>query len=255
MNFLIRIRTAAHSPRQNLHPVLGGRIVGGENTTVEEFPWQVSMVYSGSHRCGGSIVEVNKIVTAAHCVRGVLLKYLQVRVGATLVSDDGHLVGVMKIIEHEDYNIPSLNNDIALLFLDEDLVFGDKVQPIPLPIQGRKVPAGSISLVSGWGALEQGGPSPLQLQFVAVPIVDDKLCETAVRGVITDTMICAGNYEEGGADSCQGDSGGPLVVSGVLQGVVSWGYGCAQEKLPGVYSRVSNYRDWIDSFHYPVPKM
>lgn len=234
--------------------MLDGRIVGGENTTIEEFPWQVSMEFMGSHRCGGSIIASNKIVTAAHCVRGVILKYLQVRVGATHVGKDGQLVGVMKIIEHEDYNIPSLNNDIALLFLDKDLIFDDTHQPIPLPIHGRNVPAGSIALVTGWGALEQGGPSPSQLQYVAVPIVEDGLCEVAVRGVIPQTMICAGRYVEGGADSCQGDSGGPLVVSGVLQGVVSWGYGCAQEKLPGVYTRVSNFRNWIDSYEYHVPK-
>ena len=56
-------------------------------------------------------------------------------------------------------------------------------------------------------------------------------------------MICAG---KAGKDSCQGDSGGPMVDSeGKQVGIVSWGYGCADEGYPGVYTRVSHYYDWI----------
>ena len=57
---------------------------------------------------------------------------------------------------------------------------------------------------------------------------------------------------EGGKDSCQGDSGGPLVTraTGVddgysLIGVVSWGYGCAEPGLYGVYSQFSKFLGWV----------
>jgi secreted trypsin-like serine protease len=61
-------------------------------------------------------------------------------------------------------------------------------------------------------------------------------------------MMCAGR-REGGVDSCQGDSGGPLVWKTpdgpVLVGIVSFGDGCARKLKYGVYTRLANYRDWI----------
>ena len=72
--------------------------------------------------------------------------------------------------------------------------------------------------------------------------------------IYKETMFCAGD-ERGGVDSCQGDSGGPLVIPNLgkfgqttyhLAGLVSWGIGCAKAGLPGVYTKVSNYIDWIE---------
>ena len=63
-------------------------------------------------------------------------------------------------------------------------------------------------------------------------------------------VMCAG-FEKGGKDSCQGDSGGPLMIKEdgrlVVVGVVSAVIGCARPKLPGIYSRVNSYIDWIKS--------
>ena len=82
------------------------------------------------------------------------------------------------------------------------------------------------------------------MQKVSVPFVSEKTCKQAYgSSSITAGMICAGRK---GKDSCQGDSGGPMVCAdGHQVGVVSWGYGCAEEGYPGVYTRVAHYHDWI----------
>lgn len=64
---------------------------------------------------------------------------------------------------------------------------------------------------------------------------------------VTDQMICAGGKDK---DACQGDSGGPLVCTGsegtkILSGIVSWGVGCATRGIPGVYTDVRSYAEWI----------
>lgn len=53
-------------------------------------------------------------------------------------------------------------------------------------------------------------------------------------------------------DSCRGDSGGPLLDAATdhVIGVTSWGIGytCGYGRhLPSVYTRVSAYRDWIET--------
>ncbi|XP_033608825.1 trypsin-2 [Cryptotermes secundus] len=124
------------------------------------------------------------------------------------------------------------------------LVLGTTQRAVTLPTQGQKTAPGAMAVVTGWGATQEGGGASRILQKVELPIVSKDRC----RGLyddLPDHQICAGHPETGGKDSCQGDSGGPLVVSGRQVGVVSWGYGCAQPRYPGVYTEVAAYRRWI----------
>jgi trypsin len=93
------------------------------------------------------------------------------------------------------------------------------------------------------------GDLPTTLQAVDVPIVNHKSCiKTYTKiGKVASQTLCAGYLGVGGKDTCQGDSGGPLVQNNTLIGIVSWGFGCAESKYPGIYTKISAYINWIQS--------
>jgi len=226
-----------------------GRIVGGYSGNIEDFPYQISMNHYGSHRCGGSIIHKQYVITAAHCTVGVILDALSIRAGSSMRAMGGTNVPVSKIVQHPRYNSNTLDFDISIMYLSWNLIFSNSIHAINLPKQGEVLPVGTNTVISGWGDLSETAGSTRQLQFVQVPIIDDATCNVAYKGynTITANMICAGLYRVGGKDACQGDSGGPLQAYGKLYGIISWGFGCARPNYPGVYTKVSVFRDWIDS--------
>ncbi|EFX77154.1 trypsin [Daphnia pulex] len=242
------------------------KIVGGAVVAPNSLPFQVSLQRRGStgsfsQSCGGSILDANVIIDAAHCVRGVTdLTIFRVVAGEHSLRTDSGLEqnrAVTRFVMHENYKPLTFENDISLLFLDAPLDLSvPEAQPVLLPPPTSELdpPAGTIVTVSGWGTTSSGGVISDQLRSVDVPVVDDDVCNRAYGGTaaspqVYPSMLCAGDISNGGIDSCQGDSGGPLFTgtgaSAVQHGIVSWGQGCALAGYPGVYTQVSFFLDWI----------
>ncbi|XP_064146429.1 trypsin-like [Loxodonta africana] len=170
-----------------------------------------------------------------------------------VLEGNEQFINAAKIIRHPNYNSGTYANDILLIKLSSAASINSRVATVSLP---RSVAAvGTQCLISAWGnTLSSGNKWPWNytvlsnypdlLQCLNAPILSDSVCRSAYPGKITSNMICLG-FLEGGKDSCQGDSGGPIVCNGTLQGIVSWGYGCALEGKPGVYTKVYNYLSWI----------
>ncbi|XP_031328602.1 trypsin alpha-like isoform X2 [Photinus pyralis] len=228
---------AIASPRfRPVVPQLDGRIVGGVDVNIEDYPHQVSLQFLDVHDCGGSIIAPNLILTAAHCTDH-LVQFLSIRYGSSLMEEGGSVIKVAQKFDHPSYDPITFDYDLSILKLVSDIKASPKAQIIDL-VPYNTEEGGRRAFVSGWGALYTDGPSPKQLQVVELNEEDREACKKAYGGKkITDRMICFNNP---GKDSCQGDSGGPLVASGAQVGVVSWGYGCADAKYPGVYSHVDN---------------
>ncbi|KAL3986563.1 caspase recruitment domain-containing protein 8 [Sarotherodon galilaeus] len=213
---------------------LNTRIVGGQVAPVGSWPWQVSLQRSGSHFCGGSLINSQWVLTAAHCFQ---------------TTDQSGL----SIITHPNYNSKTNDNDICLLQLSSPVTFTSYISPVCLAASDSTFYSGVNSWVTGWGNTGEGVslPFPQNLMEVEVPVVGNRQCNCNYGvGRITDNMICAG-LSAGGKDSCQGDSGGPMVSKQngrwIQAGIVSFGEGCARPNFPGVYARVSQYQTWINS--------
>merc|ERR1712141_444116 len=137
-------------------------IVGGEDAADGEFPWQVQLRSSDSSRslfCGGSVVNEEYVLTAAHCCSGLPRGVHVVAGGIKRIEDDEgeeQFSDVSQIIKHEDYDHQNQENDICLLHLKTKLEWTDFVKPAVLPAQMELTPEGANCTVTGWGTLHSG---------------------------------------------------------------------------------------------------
>jgi secreted trypsin-like serine protease len=236
-----------------------------------------------SLRCGGTLVAEGWVLTAGHCVRelddatcrarDLDAGELDVYLGSILLpagsqpstAKRGERRSIERIEVHPGYeprcdNPARFDNDIALLKLVPLAQRNYPTVAVAGPAEHARLAAAGRSLtVIGWGVTETGQTSS-RLRKVDVPVQPQGECvgnyrrhndgrPVQQRNEVTGNMFCAGR-DAGGTDSCSGDSGGFIGTrradgSWLQLGVVSWGAGCAERGLFGVYTKAATYAAWM----------
>ncbi|BFF92784.1 chymotrypsin-2 [Drosophila madeirensis] len=221
-------------------------IVGGQNAAEGDAPYQISLqILPGTHLCGGAIISERWILTAGHCVKGYPAYVLQVATGSNFHAQPGAVYYPESIYLHCNYDTPKYHNDIALLRLNESIVYDARTQPVALP--DSPFPQGTAQLLfTGWGSQSQAGSLPAQLQRVQQQHITSQVCKSLLSPyedvALGACHVCA--YRQANIGACHGDSGGPLVYEGTLVGILNFFVPCAQG-VPDVFMNIIYYRDWM----------
>ena len=256
---------------------LAVRIIGGEDAKNHDYPWAAAIAYNASgklkYSCGGALIHKYYVLTAAHCTRDLRGNTLDhVRLGHDNLNHPcGVKIGIEMALPHPNYD-PAQNyiNDIALLKLERPVNAGPTINLLCLPTNDKDNEDNEDRVgppnVVGWGLTENGSNSDI-LQELTLNVVPNDKCTNEYRQsfikrnfspaeassfFISESQICAkGQTGKNRTDSCRGDSGGPLMSESngqwVLDGIVSFGTDKCDSEVPGVYTRVSKYLQWIDS--------
>lgn len=195
---------------------IDAQIIGGSDVPDGKYPFMAAVLdkrqgttVNGQHICGGTLIDPNSVLTAAHCVtEGQFASDLRVAVGRTVLStNQGQLRNVTRIYVHPDFDSETYENDVAVLKLQSP-VKGIQWTLLPPTTNNRYEESGRSLRIAGWGLMLPEEEYPDRMQETRVSVLSDFWAEQFYGDAFfPKVMVAAGREDKG---TCYGDSGGPL---------------------------------------------
>ncbi|XP_043472622.1 serine protease snake-like [Leptopilina heterotoma] len=247
-----------------INPLIGG----GVGALFGEFPHMAILAHRQLNSklqfaCVGSLISEKWILTAAHCSYKIFIKTAVVYLGSNRLMDTngGQVFFAKQLIIHPAYQPRLSYADIALVELDRTVQFGLNLKPACLQFDKENE---AKLMATGWGTSQYGGELSVNLLKAQLDVIDNVNCSTMYKNSINlpwgivDSLLCAGdptgNWEK---DTCSGDSGSPLQIRNIdnclfkIIGITSTGKFCGVDAIPGIYTRVAAYVNWIEEIVWP----
>jgi len=226
-------------------------------------PWMVALYENEKRQCGATLISLKWAATAAHCVYKSLenknkrFEFKLIAGDFMAASFDKHEQArhAIRVVVHPKFFHVTLENDIALLELEESFYTTNFVRPACLPLKDETPFPFADCTFSGWGYTNNKKRANKMKTF-KMPNHPQKHCETihhpqnGKMSIFDHTMMCAGMVLSRDK-TCKGDSGGPLTCTRpstgeqVITGVVSYVSTCRDEDSLPVFTRVESHIDWI----------
>nr|AYV99588.1 venom polypeptide [Dolopus genitalis] len=247
----------AHAPFESVDH----RIANGQVALPKQFPYQARLQFTKrkngkfvSSLCGGALISNKTILTAAHCVENAVSVMIFLGTTKSLSNEPtrvmrGSWASRGEFIAHKNFNGTSMENDIALVTTTQAIQFNDAIRPVNLPKFNQMNLENRMAVIAGFGKTGTKAPVSNELRFANRRILSNLLCQRPYPAYFKPNMhLCIDGSQN--ISTCPGDSGGPLVIqeadeSKTVVGLTSFGGISCDTGYPVVFTKVSNYINWI----------
>ncbi|XP_022913113.2 chymotrypsin-2-like isoform X1 [Onthophagus taurus] len=179
------------------------RIRNGQDIDISNAKFYVFFTCSGVI-CGGTILSLTRVVTAAHCTIGCDPKNIQMYMGKNSWDEQGERYLADNLFRHPKYDpAQGFQYDIAVVYVSGQIRPNDKVDRTSYLLYD--VPIGSTVRSFGYGGVTGGGfAKKLQVSYNVVQDYENNLYRV----------------ESSRSGTAGGDSGGPCTLDSYLASVI-----------------------------------
>ncbi|KAL1512812.1 hypothetical protein ABEB36_002336 [Hypothenemus hampei] len=208
-----------------------------------------SKINGHSVRCGGSLIKVDQVLTAAFCVYNATTTTITLGAHNLEEKEDTQVtLESSNYTIHEEYNWTSHTNDIAIIRLGQSVNLTSAISTIETPPLKDILLTydDDLGLVAGWGKYSDVESIYSNvLRKIEVTIIPYLACTISYLFKVQQTEMCTTGLQNS-KNICLGDSGSPLVVNGTQVGIASYGsdFGCSVG-APAVHTRLTRFASWL----------